>query len=89
MTLPTDPPLQKLQFYATTPYACGYQEGKQAQSLIAARTIVDQRCYSSPGPAKLRRSGKFAYRPRCEYCNACVPVRLPVVEFQPSRSQRH
>lgn len=89
MTLPNDPQLQKLQFYATTPYACGYLEGKMAQSLIAApHHLIDAETYSDLIQLGFRRSGKFAYRPHCEHCNACVPVRLPVDEFHPNRSQR-
>lgn len=89
MTLPGEPPLQKLQFYATTPYACGYIQGLQAQSLIAApHHLINAETYSSLIQLGFRRSGKFTYRPHCESCSACIPVRLPVAEFQPKRSQR-
>ena len=35
-----------------------------------------------------RRSGPFMYRPTCPSCRACESIRLPVAEFQPTRTQR-
>jgi arginyl-tRNA--protein-N-Asp/Glu arginylyltransferase len=35
-----------------------------------------------------RRSGQHVYRPRCDACQACTPVRLPVADFVASRAQR-
>lgn len=89
MSLPGDQPLQKLQFYVTTGYTCGYLPGKMAQSLIAApQHLVNAEIYSSLIDQGFRRSGKFAYRPHCENCKECVSVRIPVDEFSPSRSQK-
>jgi leucyl-tRNA---protein transferase len=89
MTLPNDASLQKLQFYVTTAYPCGYLPNKLAQSLIATpQNLVDAHVYSGLIQQGFRRSGKFAYRPHCEQCNACISVRLPVADFTPTRSQQ-
>jgi arginyl-tRNA--protein-N-Asp/Glu arginylyltransferase len=88
MTLPGDQPLQKLQFYVTTGYSCGYLPNKLAQSLIAApQHLVNTEIYSGLIQQGFRRSGKFAYRPHCENCRECVPVRIKLDEFSPNRSQ--
>ena len=89
MTLPSEPPLHKLQFYVTAPYKCGYLPGKLAQSLIAApHHLVNALVYSGLIQQGFRRSGKFAYRPHCENCNACIPVRIILNKFAPTRSQK-
>lgn len=89
MSLPGDQPLQKLQFYVTTGYSCGYLPNKMAQSLIAApQHLVTAEVYSNLIDQGFRRSGKFAYRPHCENCQECVSVRIAVDEFCPSRSQK-
>lgn len=38
--------------------------------------------------AGFRRSQRFAYRPACPGCSACVPVRIPVRRFVVSRKWR-
>jgi leucyl-tRNA---protein transferase len=89
MSLPNESALHKLQFYVTTPYGCGYLPNKLAQSLIATpHHLVDANIYSGLITQGFRRSGKFAYRPHCEQCNACVPVRLVLQNFKPNRSQK-
>jgi arginyl-tRNA--protein-N-Asp/Glu arginylyltransferase len=89
MTLPSELPLHKLQFYVTTPYPCGYLPGKLAQSLIATpHHLVDNNIYSGLIQQGFRRSGKFVYRPHCEQCNACIPTRVVLAKFTPSRSQK-
>ena len=89
MSLPGDQPLHKLQFYVTTGYSCGYLPNKMAQSLIAApQHLINTEVYSSLIDQGFRRSGKFAYRPHCENCQECVPVRVAVNEFTPNRSQK-
>ncbi|MEQ1767922.1 MAG: arginyltransferase [Methylotenera sp.] len=89
MTLPSEPSLQKLQFYVTTGYSCGYLPNRLAQSLIATpQHLIDANVYSSLIQQGFRRSGKFAYRPHCENCQACIPVRILLQAFSPNRSQK-
>jgi leucyl-tRNA---protein transferase len=89
MSLPSDQPLQKLQFYVTTGYSCGYLPNKLAQSLIATpQHLITANVYNGLIQQGFRRSGKFAYRPHCENCRACIPVRVIVDEFSPNRSQK-
>ena len=89
MTIASEPHLHKLQFYVTTPYACGYLPQKLAQSLIATpHHLVDANVYSGLIQQGFRRSGKFAYRPHCENCNACIAVRVVLADFEPNRSQK-
>lgn len=35
-----------------------------------------------------RRVGPMMYTTECPRCNACTPVRIPIADFKPSRSQR-
>ena len=89
MSSPKALPLQKLQFYVTSPYKCGYLPEKLAQSLIAApQHLVDAEVYGGLIQQGFRRSGRFAYRPHCEGCSECVPVRIVASRFAPTRSQK-
>ncbi|MGI9323393.1 MAG: arginyltransferase [Pseudomonadales bacterium] len=81
--------LTDLQFFTTPAHDCSYIPGKQATTLVVdPRAKVDTRLYSSLASAGFRRSGPHIYRPYCQTCSACIPVRVAVADFAPKRRQQ-
>lgn len=81
--------LRDLKVYTTYPHTCSYLEDQEATTLfVDPRQPVDQKLYSKLSVLGFRRSGNHIYRPHCAQCNACIPARIPVAEFERSRGQK-
>jgi len=82
-------PVYQLRFYLTAAYPCSYLADRMARSQVAApANLVDTLVYSELARAGFRRSGQHVYRPRCDSCRACTPVRVVVDRQTPNRAQR-
>jgi len=80
--------VQRLGFYATPPHNCNYLPEQEAVTLFADPHFPkNTRLYSALADCGFRRSGEHLYIPHCSACSSCVPVRIPVNEFIPSRNQ--
>ena len=79
----------EIQFYLGESHDCSYLPGREARSVfLDPNETPDQRLYSVLVDHGFRRSGEYVYRPNCAACDACVPLRLPVTRFTPSRRDR-
>ncbi len=79
-----------LRFFRTTPaMRCPYLPHKFETKLVTELAGPDALgAHDRLTDAGFRRSHHFVYKPLCDGCKACVPVRIRVAEFQPNRSQR-
>lgn len=79
----------RLFFFSTEAQRCSYLPDRKAVMLFAdPNKAIDNATYGRLIDHGFRRSGDNVYRPHCSGCNACVPVRIPVERFLPSRSQK-
>ena len=77
------------QFFATAAVPCPYVPGRAERKLIVELAgNAAPSFYDELSRAGFRRSHRFAYRPACRACAACVPVRIAVARFAHSRSTR-
>ncbi|WP_029006742.1 arginyltransferase [Azospirillum halopraeferens] len=80
-------PLQ--QFFRSGPMPCPYLPGRVERKLFTRLNgPYAAEVNSTLSRAGFRRSHDIVYRPVCPTCSACVPVRIPVAAFTPSRSLR-
>ena len=79
----------KINLYLTKSHDCSYLQGQAASTLFVDPDIeINSRIYARLSENGFRRSGSHLYRPHCKNCQQCIPLRIPVDSFRPSRGQR-
>ncbi len=70
------------------PHQCGYLPDRDAtyESYLILEATPQER--ESLLEAGYRSFGKYHFRPKCVGCHQCVPLRVPVESFIPTKSQR-
>ncbi|WPL16762.1 arginyl-tRNA-protein transferase [Thiorhodovibrio winogradskyi] len=78
-----------LPLYLTGEHACSYLPDRSARTLFVDPNVrIDRHHADWLQQLGFRRSGDHFYRPACRGCGRCVPLRVPVADFRPNRSQR-
>src|SRR5271163_2383941 len=80
--------MESLFHFIAPPSPCGYlptETWSLEYDLVQSLTAGEYLERMSNG---WRRFGRAVFRPRCQDCQACQPLRLVVDRFRPNRSQR-
>jgi arginyl-tRNA--protein-N-Asp/Glu arginylyltransferase len=70
------------------PHQCGYLPDRDATYeayLVLEASPMEREALLEAG---YRSFGKYYFRPKCVGCQQCVPLRVPVAQFAPTKSQR-
>lgn len=75
--------------FLSTTHTCSYLPERAANTLfIDPRFPITGDLFSDLNKRGFRRSGDLIYRPHCQNCQACIPVRIPVNLLRLNRAQR-
>lgn len=69
-------------------FECGYFSDRQAlyeHYFVQEAGLEEREVMLACG---YRAFGKYTFRPACVGCQACVPIRVPVRDFRPNKSQK-
>jgi arginine-tRNA-protein transferase len=79
----------RVSLYATPPHECMYLPERTAITVFLDPLFPKSpHIYSALSAQGFRRSGEHLYRPHCQACQACVPLRIPTGRFAARRTQR-
>lgn len=74
--------------FLSEPDRCEYLRDRQATLDYRYTPVLTPQEYEDLMNQGFRKFGALVFRPVCEGCRECRPIRIPVERFQPDRSQR-
>jgi arginine-tRNA-protein transferase len=80
--------MRVLQQIVTDPHPCPYLPDREAITEYSYAPELQPREYEELMNQGYRKFGPLFFRPLCQGCRECRPIRIPVDLFQPDRSQR-
>ena len=76
-------------FYTTAPLPCPYLPGRTERKVVTELSGVSaESLHDKLSRGGFRRSHNIAYAPVCQGCNACLPIRIRVLDYAPNQSQK-
>jgi arginine-tRNA-protein transferase len=78
----------ELAHFVSEEYACDYLPGERAAIECRVMAELEPEDLEALLERGWRRFGPMVFRPACRACAECVPLRIGVATFHPSRSQR-
>jgi len=85
---PSHLPPVAVQLHVSPPHPCSYFSDRNSITRALWASGVEPELYHQFMDSGFRRSGKIIYQPICTGCRQCIPIRVPVDRFAPSKSQR-
>ncbi len=78
-----------IQLLRTEPHSCSYLPDLIATTeFVSPEEQINLQTYQAINDAGFRRSGAHYYRPNCENCSECKPLRVLAQEFSPRKSHK-
>lgn len=85
----TDQAFRFPRFFVTAPAPCPYLPGRIERKVFAELKGPDAADMNEAlGRIGFRRSQNVVYRPSCDFCQACISLRVVASAFKPSASHR-
>jgi arginine-tRNA-protein transferase len=85
----TDQSFRFPRFFVTAPAPCPYVPGRTERKVFAELKGKDAPSMNEAlGRIGFRRSQNVVYRPSCDFCQACVSIRVVAPRFKPSATQK-